>query len=472
MHHEIPHEECGVFGIFGHPEAAKLAYLGLYSMQHRGQESAGIVCSDGNILQAYKNAGKVGDVFKEEDLERLTGTMAIGHVRYSTTGSNTLANAQPLLVNCRSGQLAVAHNGNLINAHEVRNELEARGAIFQGTSDSEVLLHLIAQSASQDFHESLTSSLYRVKGAYSLVFLREHQMIAVKDPHGLRPLCLGKLGDAVVVASESCAMQIIGAQYLRELKAGEMVIIDDDGVRVEYPFPPSEENFCIFEYIYFSRPDSEAQGRTIYEIRHQLGEQLAHECPAEADVVIATPDSAKPAAIGYAKASGIPYDLGLIRSHYIGRTFIEPSEGIRHFGAKLKYSPVRSVLEGKRVVVVDDSIVRGTTSRKIIDMLRGAGAREVHLRITAPPWRHPCYYGIDTPSYQELAANKMTVEEMAKNIGADSLGFISVKGLKQVAPKTVGYCTSCFTGDYPAGKPSNFQKTMHELRENKKVEVG
>lgn len=464
MHEEMPGHYCGIVGVFGHPEAANLVYLGLYALQHRGQESAGIVASDGRQLIGHRGEGLVGEVFDEGTLGSLKGHMAIGHVRYSTTGSSRLlANVQPLLVKYNKGQLAVAHNGNLINAAELRSELEGRGAIFQGTSDSEVIVHLIAQSgAHQDFLEGLATSLYRVKGAYSLLFLRERQMVAVKDPRGIRPLCIGKLGDAFVVASESCALDIMGAQFLREIKNGEMVVIDEHGVHIENPFPPVEEHFCIFEYIYFSRPDSLAPGRTIYEIRHALGEQLARERPVEADVVIPTPDSSNAAAIGYSKESGIPFDLGLIRSHYIGRTFIEPSEGIRHFGAKLKYSPVTSVLQDKRVIIVDDSIVRGTTSRKIVEMVRRAGAREVHLRISAPQWKHPCYYGIDTPSATDLIANQLGDEEMRKALGVDSLGFISIEGLRAVAPKTVGYCTACFSGEYPAGRPTDFKKDMLE----------
>jgi amidophosphoribosyltransferase len=464
MSQEMPGHYCGIVGVFGHPEAAHLAYLGLYALQHRGQESAGIVASDGQRLIGHKAEGLVGDVFDEETLAKLTGHMAIGHVRYSTTGSNTLANAQPLLVKYNRGQMAVAHNGNIINAAELREDLEGRGAIFQGTSDSEVLVHLIAQcSAHQEFLEALASSLYRVKGAYSLVFLRERQMVAVKDPHGIRPLCVGKLGEATIVASESCALDIMGAQFLHELRNGEMVVIDEDGVRIEKPFPPAEECFCVFEYIYFSRPDSLAPAaRTIYAIRHALGEQLAREHPVQADVVVPIPDSSNAAAIGFAKQAGLPFDLGLIRSHYIGRTFIEPSEGIRHFGAKLKYSPVVSVIEGKRVVLVDDSIVRGTTSRKIVEMVRRAGAKEIHMRISAPPWKHPCYYGIDTPTEGELIANRLSEAQMCKELGCDSIGFVSMAGLRSVAPKTQSYCMACFSGEYGAGKPAEFKKDIME----------
>jgi amidophosphoribosyltransferase len=389
--------------------------------------------------------------------------MAIGHVRYSTTGSNRIANAQPLLANYRGNMLAVAHNGNLINATEIRHQLEQRGAIFQGTADSEMILHLIAQSTNPEFLEALVSSLYRVKGAYSLLFLRENQMVAVKDPRGFRPLCMGTLDGATVIASESCALDIIGAQYLREIRPGEMIVIDESGVRIENPFPPAEERFCIFEYIYYSRPDSIAQGRTIYQIRTQLGAQLARESPCPCDVVIPVPDSSNAAAIGYAEELGVPFHLGLMRSHYIGRTFIEPDEGIRHFGAKLKYSPVRSILEDKSVCVVDDSIVRGTTSIKIVEMLRKAGAKQVHLRITAPPWKNPCFYGIDTPNEKQLMAAQLTHEEMEKKLGVDSLGFISVKGLMAIAPHTASYCTACFSGDYPVGKPTNFVKNINEI---------
>ncbi|HOR28002.1 MAG TPA: amidophosphoribosyltransferase, partial [Candidatus Sumerlaeota bacterium] len=335
MHREMPHEECGIVGVYGHPEAAKLVYLGLYALQHRGQESAGIVSSDGENLHAYKDKGLVNDVFDQHRLNELTGSTAIGHVRYSTTGSNRVVNAQPLTANFRGGTMAVAHNGNIVNVTELRAELETRGAIFMGTADSEVVLHLIAQSGTPDFIEALVTALYRLKGAYSLLMLREHQLIAIKDPRGFRPLCIGSLDGAIVIASESCALDIMGAQLLREIRPGEMVIVEDEGVRIESPFPPVEEKFCVFEYIYYARPDSVINGRSIYEIRHRLGEQLAHEQPAEADVVIAVPDSSNPAAIGYAKALGLPYDKGLIRSHYVGRTFIEPDEGIRHFGAKL-----------------------------------------------------------------------------------------------------------------------------------------
>lgn len=462
MREEMPSEACGIVGVFGHPEAAKLTYLGLYMLQHRGQESAGIVSSGGGRLNCYKARGRVSEVFNRARLDELTGAMAIGHVRYSTSGSNRKVNAQPILVNYKGGQMAVAHNGNLTNAAEMRRELESRGAIFQGTADSEVLLHMIAQAPTDNFEEALVTSLYRLRGAYSLLLMRPDGIYAVKDPHGIRPLCIGKLDGATIVASESCALDIMGAQLLREVKPGEMLAIDENGVRIENPFPPCEERFCVFEYIYYSRPDSQRMGRSIYEIRLKLGERLAEEQPAPADLVIPVPDSSNPAAIGYAQAAGLSFHLGLIRSHYIGRTFIEPDEGIRHFGAKIKYSPLRSILEGRSVAVIDDSIVRGTTSVKIVEMLRKAGARQIHLRITAPPWKHPCYYGIDTPTEAELIANHKSVDQMAGIFGVDSLGFISVEGLLKVVPPTVGYCTSCFTGSYPAGRPDHFTKHMME----------
>ncbi len=459
---EIPREECGIVGVFGHPEAAKMVYLGLYALQHRGQESAGIVSSDGHELKIFKNKGLVNEVFSRDRLDELTGHMAMGHVRYSTTGSNRVANAQPLLVNYRGGSLAIAHNGNLINAAELRGELENHGAIFQGTADSEIILHQIAQSEGNHFLEALVSSLLRVRGAWSLLFLRERQMIAVKDPHGIRPLCIGKLDGATVVASESCALDIMGAQLLREVKPGEMIVVDEQGIRHEFPFPPVMERSCIFEYIYYSRPDSVSHDRSIYQIRHALGERLADEHPSDAELVIPTPDSSNAAAIGYAHRAGLPFHLGLIRSHYIGRTFIEPDQGIRNFGAKLKYSPVGHLLEGKSVCVVDDSIVRGTTSVKIVEMLRKSGARKVHMRITAPPWKYPCFYGIDTPSGEELMANRLDHDQMTRHLGADSLGFLSLEGLLEVVPRTVGYCTACFSGEYDAGKPENFQKDIME----------
>lgn len=448
-----PREACGIVAVCGHPEAAKLAYLGLYALQHRGQESAGIATFHQGRLYTYKAKGLVADVFNEEALRELPGDIAIGHVRYSTTGSSREANAQPLVANYRGGALAVAHNGNITNAAAIREELEQRGAIFQSSTDTEVLIHLVAQAATTDFQEALFMALLRLRGAYSMLVLHNNQLVAVKDPRGFRPLCFGKLGDAYVIASESCAFDIMNAEYLRELAPGEMLTYAEGTLRSTRPFPPTDPAFCVFEYIYFSRPDSLAQGRAIYEYRERLGAQLAEEHPADADVVIAVPDSSIPAAIGYARQSGIPYAMGLIRSHYVGRTFIEPDQAIRDFGARIKYNPVRSVLENKRVVVVDDSIVRGTTSKKIVNMLRSAGAREIHMRISAPPWKNPCYFGIDTPKRERLlAATTEDVEAMRQFIGCDTLGFLSLDGLLRAVPRTQQYCTACFTGEYPPGQ--------------------
>ena len=449
---EMPGEECGVIAVIGNPEAAKLAYLGLYSLQHRGQESAGIVSSDGEKLYCHKNAGLVADVFTPESMQGLIGNMAIGHVRYSTTGASKVTNAQPIWARYGGGQVAVAHNGNLTNSEELRCEQEAAGAIFQTTTDTEIIVHGLARRTGMDFHEALWQTLRRIKGAFSLVIIRPDEIIAVKDPCGFRPLCIGSLeGGGYVISSESCAMDIMNASYMRELHPGEAMIFNLDGkVKSIRPFEPHQESFCVFEYIYFSRPDSFARhARSVSQLRTRLGAQLADEYPVDADVVIAVPDSSVPAAIGYARKSGIPYDIGLVRSHYVGRTFIEPDQNIRDFGARIKYNPVRAVLQDKRVIVVDDSIVRGTTSRKIVNILRNAGAKEIHFRITAPPWKFPCYFGIDTPEKKQLLGANMTVEEMRQYIGSDTLGFISKEGLLKVMPKTINYCLACFTGDYP-----------------------
>jgi len=446
---EMPNEECGVFGIFGWPEAAKHTYLGLYALQHRGQESAGIVASDGERLRWHRDMGRVAEVFTEDALDRLEGEIAIGHVRYSTTGSSTKANAQPIVVNYARGQLAVAHNGDLVNTMEIRDELEKQGAIFSSTSDSEVLVHLVSRSRQKLFEDALVESLGVIRGAYSFVLLTQTQMIAVRDPQGFRPLALGKLDNAYVVASETCAFDISGAEYIRDVEPGEMVVIDRQGLRSRR-FAEAKPAYCIFEYVYYSRPDSLVFGHNVHEIRLRLGAELAREHAVEADLVMPVPDSSNSAALGYSRESGIPFEFGFIRSHYIGRTFIEPSQQIRDFGAKLKYNPVRSVLEGKRVVVVDDSIVRGTTSRKIIKMIRQAGAREVHLRISCPPWKHPCFYGIDTPTKSELIGATHTVEEIQKYLRVDSLGYLSEEGLLEAMPEGSGpYCMACFTGRYP-----------------------
>ena len=445
---------CGIFGIVGHPEASNLAYLGLHALQHRGQESAGIVASDGKGLRAHREMGLVADIFTAPVLEKLPGNAAIGHVRYSTAGVSHLKNAQPLSVEYVGGHLSIAHNGNLVNAQELRTALEADGAIFQSDSDTEVIIHLIARSKQSTFEQKLVEALSKVKGAYSLLLLTDKKLVAVRDPSGFRPLVLGRLKNSWVLASETTALDLIEAEYIRELEAGEMVVIDEGGLKASQPFPPTKLGRCIFEHVYFAKPDSVLFGMSVYETRKELGRQLAREKPTPgADLVIAVPDSGVPAAIGYAQASGIPYDVGLIRSHYVGRTFIEPQQSIRHFGVKLKLSAVRQVLKGKRVVVVDDSIVRGTTSRKIVKMLKAAGALEVHLRISSPPTQWPCFYGIDTPSRQELIASSHSVEEIARYVTADTLGYISLEGLGTAVGdrERNTFCTACFSGKYLTG---------------------
>jgi amidophosphoribosyltransferase len=445
------HEECGVFGIHGHPEAANMAYLGLYALQHRGQESAGIASTDGEGIIFHKEMGLVADIFSEEILSRLPGHMAIGHVRYSTTGSSELKNAQPLVVDFESGSIAVAHNGNLVNAHEIKRELEVSGSIFQSSMDTEVIVHLIARSRKERIEDRIVDALNQVRGAYSLLFMTRDKLIGVRDPHGIRPLVLGAMkGDGgTVLCSESCALDLIEAQYLREVEPGEMVVVDARGTHSYRPFLQAVERFCIFEHVYFARPDSLMGGTSIYEVRKALGRQLAKECPAAADVVIPVPDSGVPAALGYSEASGIPFEMGLIRNHYVGRTFIEPQQSIRHFGVKIKLNPVRGVVSGKRVVVVDDSIVRGTTGRKIIKMIRAAGAKEIHLRISSPPTCYPCFYGIDTPLRRDLIAATHTREEINTYLTSDSIGYLSMEGLHACVPngKTT-YCDACFSGNY------------------------
>ena len=443
------HEECGVVGVFGHPEAATVAYLSLYALQHRGQESAGIVASNGEALISHRGMGHVAEIFDQEILGRLGGRLAIGHNRYSTSGSTVLKNCQPFVVEWAQGALAIAHNGNLVNADELRSRLEARGSIFQSTVDSEVIIHLIAASTEATLTERITDALSQVKGAYSLVFLTEDRIIAARDPGGFRPLVLGRIGDAVVVASETCALDLVDARYEREIAPGEIVTVSERGIDSVQPFPRQETHTCIFEYIYFARPDSRVFGRNVYEVRKALGRQLARESPVPADIVIAVPDSGVPAAIGYAEQAHLPYEMGLIRNHYVGRTFIEPSSSIRHFGVKVKLNALREVLTGKRVVVVDDSIVRGTTSRKLVAMIRQAGAREVHMRISSPPTTHPCFYGIDTPTREELIASSHSVAEIREYLGADSLAYLSVAGLYAFTAKRASFCDACFTGNYP-----------------------
>ena len=451
------HDECGVFGVFGHPEAANLVYLGLYALQHRGQEGAGIVSSDGEILRIEKGLGLVSDIFSEENISKLKGLAAIGHNRYSTTGASQIVeNVQPLLINYALGSLAVAHNGNLTNYGAIKDELEAYGSIFHTSVDSELIVHLIAHSKSGSLSTRAVDALQKVEGAFSLLILSEQEMIGIRDPNGFRPLCLGMLDGAYVLSSETCALDLIEAQYIRDIEPGEVVIINKDGMKSYHPFPEARQSCCIFEFIYFARPDSYVFGENVDFIRKMMGKRLAKEHPVDADIVVPVPDSGVPAALGYAEASGISFDMGLIRNHYVGRTFIEPKANIRHFGVKIKLNPVRRLLEGKRVILVDDSIVRGTTSRKLVKMVRKAGAKEVHMRISSPPTTHPCFYGIDTPTRQELIASSHTVEEIRRYMTADSLGYLSLEGLLGVIPDSMNrFCTACFTGDYPIAFPEN-----------------
>jgi amidophosphoribosyltransferase len=449
-------DECGVFGIFGHPEAANLTYLGLYALQHRGQESAGIAASDGTEIRLSKSMGYVADAFSEKILEKLRGSSAIGHVRYSTAGDSKLDNAQPILIDCGHGQIAIGHNGNLVNAGELKDDLVKRGSIFQTSTDTEVILHLYARSPAASVDDALVEAISHVQGAFSLVLMTTDRLIAVRDPHGFRPLALGRLGDAVIVCSETCALDLIGATYVRDVEPGEVLIVSASGVKSVKPFAPAPAAQCIFEHVYFSRPDSYVFGESVNEVRTNLGKLLAREQPADADVVVPVPDSGVCAAIGYAEESGIPMRVGLIRNHYVGRTFIEPQQSIRHFGVRVKLNPVRSILEGKRVVLVDDSLVRGTTSRKIVKMMKAAGAKEIHLRISCPPTVSPCFYGIDTPRRSELIAATHTLEEIKKYIDADSVGYLSLEGLlSSVGSRRSSYCTSCYTGQYPVAFPRN-----------------
>ncbi len=452
------HDECGVFGIHVHPEAATLTYLGLHALQHRGQESAGIVCSDGHLLRAHRAMGLVVDIFTSEALQKLPGTQAIGHTRYSTAGDSALRNAQPIVVDCNKGQIALAHNGNLVNAQEIRARLERQGSIFQTTSDTEVIVHLIAQSKEQTLPDAICDALRQVEGAFSLVLLTRDRLFAVRDPRGFRPLSLGRIPaaagqseDTIVFASETCAFDLIGASYERDVQPGELVVVGPEGISSHFYSPAKPHTSCIFEHVYFSRPDSQVFGRAVHESREELGRQLAREAPVEADIVVPVPDSGLCAAMGYAAESGIPFRMGLIRNHYVGRTFIEPEQSVRDFGVRLKLNPVRSVLRGKRVILIDDSIVRGTTSRKLVRMVRDAGAREVHLRISCPPTISPCFYGVDTPSKRQLIAANKSVEEIREYIAADSLSYLSLEGMQRACgegEKTT-YCTACYTGVYP-----------------------
>jgi amidophosphoribosyltransferase len=450
------HDECGVFGVYGHPDAAALTALGLHALQHRGQEATGIVAYDGEQFNAHRGMGHVSDNFSSKEvIERLRGSAAIGHVRYATTGEVALRNVQPLFADFEFGGLAICHNGNLTNSYQVRRQLVRRGSLFQSTSDTEVIVHLIATSLKETVVDRLTDALRQVQGAFSLVALSQDEIIGVRDPLGVRPLVLGRLADAWILASETCALDIIGAEFVRDIAAGEIVIIGARGVRSLLPFGSRVSRFCVFEHIYFARPDSVVEGTSVYEARKRIGAELARESHIDADIVVPVPDSGVPAAIGYAQESGLPFELGIIRNHYVGRTFIEPTDQIRHLGVRLKHNASRANLNGKRVILVDDSIVRGTTSIKIVEMVRRAGARAVHMRVSSPPTTHPCFYGIATPQREQLLAARFDVAGMAKYIGVDSLAFISIDGLyramgerrrDRLAPR---FCDACFTGEYP-----------------------
>jgi len=444
------HDECGVFGIYGHPEAARLAYLGLYQLQHRGQESCGIVSSDGGVLRSERAMGLVSEVFNEERLNRLPGAAAIGHTRYSTAGEVSIREAQPFLIACKHGQIAVCHNGNLPFATDARKQLVREGAIFSSTSDTEVILHRIARSRAATVEEAVPEVLCETEGAFSMLFLTPDALVAVRDPRGFRPLALGRLGDAWVLASETCAFDLIDARYVRDVEPGEMIVITDEGLRSSFPLPAHPHSFCIFEHVYFSRPDSVIYGRSVNQSRHKMGRRLAVEQPAPADIVVPVPDSGVAASIGYAAESGIAFRFGLVRNHYVGRTFIEPKQSIRSFGVRLKLNPVRDLIQGKRVALIDDSIVRGTTSKKIVRLVREAGAAEVHVRISCPPTLSPCYYGVDTPDKRDLIAAQMSVEEIRRFIEADSLGYLSLEGMLEACGfPASSSCVACWTGRYP-----------------------
>jgi len=454
-------EECGVFGLYGNLEAAKLTYLGLYALQHRGQESAGIASADGVQIRVSKAMGYVNEAFDDDTIAKLPGPLAVGHVRYSTAGESRLANAQPIVVDSAHGQLAVAHNGNLVNALEVRDSLVREGAIFQTNSDTEVIVHLFARAKVDGAENAIIEAISQVRGAFSLVMMTKDRLIGVRDPHGFRPLALGRLGDAWVICSETCAMDLIGATYVRDVEPGEVVIAGPHGLKSVKPYPPARQSQCVFEHVYFSRPDSYVFGESVNEVRTEFGRRLARESGVPADVVVPIPDSGVCAAVGYAEAAGLPMRMGLIRNHYVGRTFIQPQQSIRHFGVRVKLNPVRSILEGRRVVLVDDSIVRGTTSRKIVRMVRSAGAREVHMRISCPPTVSPCFYGVDTPRRSELIAATHTLEEIRKYVDADSVAYLSLEGLTgAVRGGSSSYCTSCYTGIYPVAFPRDEAKYL------------
>jgi len=465
-------EECAVFGIYGSEEAAKLTYLGLYALQHRGQESAGIISSDGKLVYEHKGLGLVSKVFDEEILSRLKGHIAIGHTRYSTTGLSHSANTQPFLVTCKIGKIAVAHNGNLVNVIGLRHSMEEDGSIFRSTMDSEVILHLIARSREKGIENMVMDALNQIQGAYSLVFCTQDKLIAARDPLGFRPLAMGRYNGAVVFASESCAFDLIGAEYEREVEEGEMIVVDSSGVK-SYRFAEKAEHLsrCIFEFIYFSRPDSRVFGENVDKVRRKLGRRLALEAPADADIVIAVPDSSNTIALGFSEASGIPFELGLIRNHYVGRTFIQPRQKMRDWDVRIKFNPVKGVLKGRKIVVVDDSIVRGSTMRKLVSILRNAGAVEVHLRIGSPPIRYSCYYGIDTPTRGELIASQKSIEEIREFLGVDSLHYLTLEGLLSCVDDPENYCVACFNGNYRVEPEAGFTKDVFDKRSGYEEEV-
>ncbi len=459
---ESLHEECGVFGIFGSGEAAKSAFLGLYALQHRGQEGAGIVSTDGDRMYEHKGVGLVAQVFDEESIARLKGRAAIGHNRYSTTGQPGTANLQPILVDCKVGKLALAHNGNLVNARELRSEMEAAGSIFNTTMDSEVILHLIARSREASLDSLVADAVGQLRGAFSLLLLTRDALVAVRDPQSFRPLCLGRLGDATIITSESCALDIIGAEYVRDIEPGELVVVDERGIRSRKAFEPQQQAKCIFEFIYFSRPDSKVFGENVDKVRRKLGTVLARQHPVDADIVISVPDSSNTSSLGFARESNIPFEIGLIRNHYVGRTFIQPSQSLRDGTVRLKFNTVDGALKGKRVVVVDDSIVRGSTMKKLVAMLQKAGAEEVHLRIASPPVKFPCFYGIDMPSRGELIASSSSVEEIRRYLEVDSLEYLTIEDLRSVVADPDNFCKACFSGEYPVPLTSDLNKSVLE----------
>lgn len=454
---------CGIFGIYPHKEASKITYLGLYALQHRGEEAAGIVTHNGKKINLHKSQGLVSDVFNESILKGLRGEMAVGHVRYSTTGSSNIKNTQPFYTKSRIGDIAIAHNGNLINTEELHREMEEKGSLFQTTMDSEIIAHLLAHSPTKDYKEAITWALSKLKGAYSLVLMLGDTLIGARDAFGWRPLCLGKLNEAYILASETCAVDLIGAKYLRDIEPGEIIFIHKDRIESIRPFKKTERAFCIFEYIYFARPDSNIFGHNVYSVRKRLGENLAKEFPTKADLVMPIPDSGNSAALGFAQATGIPFELGLIRNHYIGRTFIQPSQFIRDFRVRVKLNPIKEVLKDKRICIVEDSIVRGTTSKSRVRTLRGAGAKKVHMRISCPPLKYPCFYGIDFPTQKELIAAKHSIDWIRDYIGADSLEYLSLEGMLNSMPLPKdNFCTACFNGRYPIRPPKKLSKNILE----------